>query len=68
MFPVNQELMRKVVAGAAEKLGPWCCNTQPRRLQARGLAGRLLDAPPSKVHALGHSFHHLPEASSLLDT
>lgn len=62
MFPVNQELMRKVVAGAVEKLGPWCCNTQPRRLQARGVVRRLLYAPPSKVRAFGHSFHPLPEA------
>lgn len=68
MFPVNQELMRKVVAGAVEKLGPWCCNTQPWRLQARGLACSLPYAALSKVRAFGHSFHHLPEALSLRDT
>ena len=72
LSPVNQELMRKVVAGAAEKLGPWCYGTRPPAALPAALSPcwEPLQTPNPRAPVLLHSA--TPSSTfgrlSLLDT
>lgn len=55
LSPVNQELMRKVAAAAAEKLGPWCCRMQPPAAACRGHRQFL------RARGLAHAFRAAPQ-------